>query len=828
MELSGQMAKQILIDSYFGMVRTAIAEGQELVDYYEESPEQGRNKGNIYRGVVKRVDAPIQAAFVKFAGGRDGFLPLRDAAAGSPPKPGETVLVQVVKDEVGDKGAALTSKLSLSGRYLVYIPERDGEGGISSKITDEERAALKKAMAELQVPEGASLILRTAALDKGVAELQADLDRLIEAHREIVDKFSQGKEPGLLFREAPPALRYLREYYTEDVERIWVNQEDVLDQCRQFFYLYEPKSASKVVFSQDGPLLFQRLGLEADAEKLSSRKVALPSGANIVIDQAEALVAIDVNSAKAGGRPEEAKAKAKGRGKGRGQRAGGDLEETVFAVNGEAAVEIARQLRLRDLGGIIIVDFIDMEQEKHRRQIEDIMRKALAQDKAKIKVYEISPLGIMQISRQRLRKAGHQFSRLGCEACQGRGWHPSPSAGAMAALRKLEERLHGKKAGQSLSVSVPYPVANKLMNEFREHVVGMEKRYGCSIKLNALPAASGEPTVAVLGGGDAAPGRDARPAEGQGPARRENRPQERQGDARQAGRPEGRQAAAGDPGRRGGRGGERDAAAGSRRDGRDGRRQTPDQGRPERGERPERQPQERAAQGQEAQAADAQGPESHGSGPGSRSGRDGRRGRGRDRERNGNRDARGPGRIGPMPVERETGGPLPERGPGSGFPAAGEPVAMDAMPPGGMQAAVREIVNAEANLAAEAAGQKGPRGHRGRRGGRGRGRGRSEGSAPQAANGPLPAAATPIAPVRSEPSAAPAPALAPAKRVREPAKVDGGKPQAAGRAPARPAVKEKEAKAVKEGARPRVRARRPAAARGGAPEGGTAPGTAGD
>ncbi|MBW8777346.1 MAG: ribonuclease E/G, partial [Stenotrophomonas sp.] len=307
-----------------------------------------------------------------------------------------------------------------------------------------------------------------------------------------------------------------------------MNQEEVQDQCRQFFYLYEPKSASKVVLSQDGPLLFQRLGLETEVEKLNSRKVTLASGANIVIDQSEALVAIDVNSAKAGGRAEEPKGKAKGRG--RGNRGGGDLEETVFAVNKDAATEIARQLRLRDLGGIIIVDFIDMEQEKHRRQIEEIMRKALSRDKAKIKVFEISPLGIMQISRQRLRKAGHQFSRLSCEACQGRGWHASPSAGALAALRKLEEKLHGKKAGQSLAVSVPYPVANKLMNEFREHVIAMEKRYGGTVRLNALPTASGEPVVAVLGGGDAGQVRElaGRESAGREGAARERRPTDRE------------------------------------------------------------------------------------------------------------------------------------------------------------------------------------------------------------------------------------------------------------------------------------------------------------
>ncbi|GEM_PF-1457221 len=540
------MSKQILIDSYFGLVRTAIADGASLLDYYEESPEQGRAKGNIYRGIVKKVDAPIQAAFVRFGGGRDGFLPLRDAGSGGrPPKVGDTVLVQVVKDEVGDKGAALTTKLSLSGRYLVFIPERESEGGISARITDEERAALKKVLGELQIPEGGSIILRTAAMNKGTGELQADLDRLTESYREIMDKFSQGKEAGLLFREVPPALRYLREYYGPDVERIWVNQEEVLDQCRQFFYLYEPKSAAKVALSKDGPLMFQKLGLEADVERLNSRKVALPSGANIIIDQAEALVAIDVNSAKAGGRGEDGRKRGDAKGgsekehkenreptdKGRSNRGrANDLEATVFAVNKEAAGEIARQLRLRDLGGIIIVDFIDMEEEKHRRQIEEIMKRALASDKAKVKVYDISPLGIMQISRQRLRKAGPNFSRQGCEPCQGRGWHPSPAAGALTVLRKMEERLQGKKAGQTLMISAPYPVANKLINEFRDHVFSMEKRFGCTLRVTALPSASGEAAFAAQGPG----------GEGRGETRNDGRQEGRQ-DGRAQGRNPGKQ-----------------------------------------------------------------------------------------------------------------------------------------------------------------------------------------------------------------------------------------------------------------------------------------------
>jgi Rne/Rng family ribonuclease len=744
------MAKQILIDSSFGMVRTAIAEDNELVDYYEESPEQGRNKGNIYRGVVKKVDAPIQAAFVKFAGGRDGFLPLRDASAGKPPKPGDAVLVQVVKDEVGDKGAALTAKLSLSGRYLVYIPERDGEGGISSKITEEERAALKQVLVDLRFPEGASVILRTAATDKSVAELQADLDRLIESHREIVDKFGKGKDPGLLFREAPPALRYLREYYTEEVERIWVNQEEVQDQCRQFFYLYEPKSASKVVLSQDGPLLFHRLGLEAEVEKLSSRKVTLPSGANIVIDQAEALVAIDVNSAKAGGRAEEPKGKT--RGKGRSNRGGGDLEETVFAVNKDAAVEIARQLRLRDLGGIIIVDFIDMEQEKHRRQIEEVMRKALALDKAKVKVFEISPLGIMQISRQRLRKAGHQFTHLACDACQGRGWHASPSAGALAALRKLEERLHGKKAGQSLAVSVPYPVANKLMNEFRDHVIAMEKRYGGTVRLNALPAASGEPVVVVLGGDSGS--REARPADREAPAVRSSQPVvQRRAEARGQGRGERR-------------------AQGSVEERGQGNGEGPIQRDGERRDQGNRQP----------QAA--------------RRGRDGRR-RGEGGTRPipesvptyiqpvdpgfapASEPALGENRTAATDAERQR---EPMRGPGGEFAAAVE------TGPGTMAAGVAEIVNAEVTLGEAAPGAPPAKGHRRRRGGRGRGRGRGEagGSAPLASPSQNAAASPPPKPVLP---------LAPKAQPKDLPRAGNAKAPARGRSQARPVeVKAEEGK----------------------------------
>ncbi len=505
------MSKHILIDSQFGLVRTAIAQGAHLVDYYEEPPEQGRCKGNIYRGVVKRVDPHIQAAFIRYGQGRDGFLPLRDAesvsAVGGSLRVGEPILVQVVKDEVAEKGAALTAKLSFSGRYLVYIPGKDGDDGISSRINDEERAALKKLMSQLQIPEAASVILRTAAIEKGLTELQADVDRMSEAHRRIQEEFLKEKEPALMFREADPASRYLREYYTPDVEKIWVNESEIFEECRQFFRTYEPESEAKVFLSKDGPQMFQRHGLETEIEKLTARKVHLPSGANIVIDQAEALVAIDVNSAKSHGRGEDRAGR-----QGRPRDAAAILDDALFAVNKEAAIEIARQLRLRDLGGIIIVDFIDMENDKHRRQIEELMRRALAADKAKVRVFDISPLGIMQISRQRLRKAGAHFSRVNCEACFGRGWHPSAANGAYAALRRIEERLM-RQAGP-LILSAPYPVANHLVNDFREHILELERRFHGSIRILALPSASGEIVLQGVNGRE--PDRDLGPKKSEG------------------------------------------------------------------------------------------------------------------------------------------------------------------------------------------------------------------------------------------------------------------------------------------------------------------------
>jgi Rne/Rng family ribonuclease len=482
------MANQILIDSFFGLVRTAIADGTRLLDYYEESMEQGRTKGNIYRGVVKRVDANIQAAFIKYGNGRDGFLPLRDAdsvsAVGGSLRVGDCLLVQVVKDELGEKGAALTARLSLSGRYLVYMPGREGEGGISSRASDEERAALKKISAEMKVPENGSIILRTAAINKGISDLQADIDRLSNAYQEINNMFSQGNEPALLFQEAHPTLRYLREYYHEGIIRIWVNEEDVFEQCRQFFNLYEPRAISKVTLSKEGPLMFHRLGLEAEVDKLSLRKVALPSGANIVIDQTEALVAIDVNTAKASGRMEDPRSQ-KG------------LEATVLSVNKEAALEISRQLRLRDLGGIIVVDFIDMEEDRHRRQIEEIMRRAMAADKAKVKVFEISPLGTLQISRQRLRKAGPNFAKQTCETCEGKGWHSHPAVNAFSVLRQIVEKLIARNSPGGIQVGVPYPVANELLNDFREYILSLEARFKCPIRIMALPNQNGEPVFAA-------------------------------------------------------------------------------------------------------------------------------------------------------------------------------------------------------------------------------------------------------------------------------------------------------------------------------------------
>jgi ribonuclease E len=463
------MTSYIAIDASFQWIRTALVDGGILTDVYEESPEKGRLKGNIYKGVVRRVDPKINAAFVRYGQSRDGFLPLKDAerqGSDNSLKEGDAVLVQVLKDEVGEKGAALTTRLSLSGRALVYLLEKEGEGGVSSRLGDEDRSRLRHVLEELKIPDGASVILRTAALSKSVLDLQGDLDRLALLEKEIRDGFERRREPGLLWREAPPITRYLREYWQKFFDKVLVNTEDAYTECRTFFTQHEPEDVAKVELSAYGPTLFERLGLEETIARLDSPKVSLASGANIVIERTEALVSVDVNSSRS-----------------KTGEGGREPEEILFQINCEAAAEVARQIRLRDLGGVIVVDFIDMESAQHRQELESLMRTLCAKDKAKVKVYGLSPLGLMEINRQRLRKIPDTREASVCTHCQGLGRVEAQESLALKALRILAARLSERSgaAGGVLTVSVT--VANKLWNEHRQDLEDLEGRYQTRVRL---------------------------------------------------------------------------------------------------------------------------------------------------------------------------------------------------------------------------------------------------------------------------------------------------------------------------------------------------------
>ncbi len=498
----------IAIDASFGPVRLALVEAGRLVDYYEDWPESGRLKGNLYRGVIRKVDARLDAAFVRFGAEKDGFLPAKDldGLSETPPKAGDAILVQVVKDPVAAKGAVLTTRLSYSGRGLVFMPLKEGAGGVSTRLEGEEREQLRGVLKKLRIPEGGSVILRTAALGKSQAELQADLDRLALAHREASDFCARRKEPGLVAREAPPAIRYLREYLRPGIETIWVSDEAV-------------GLVSALRLSPDGPQLFEKLGLESQIEALSQRKVGLPCGANIVIDAAEALVAVDVNSGGLRAKKASAKTSATSEppapdpetalsaegglepalevetsvegaaqtGRGKERAVSEEHEATALLVNLEAAEEVARQLRLRDLGGIIVVDFIDMESGKNRERVEQALRRALARDKAKIRVYPISPLGTLELSRQRLRKSSESQAGSACEACGGSGRLESVEGRALTLLRAVDARSRQKKSPAGLLLRAPWPVANEVWGKYRSVFFELERRFRAGLQLQALP-----------------------------------------------------------------------------------------------------------------------------------------------------------------------------------------------------------------------------------------------------------------------------------------------------------------------------------------------------
>jgi ribonuclease E len=476
------LPKRILVSVDPFEARAALLDGESLVNVEIESASSNKRKGNVYRGKVTAVEPSIDAAFVDYGAAKDGFLPFDEVASKSLNqlaghgragnrsglKTGDWVLVQVTKEEVGKKGATLTMHVSLPGRFVVLMPFSD-RTGISRKLGGEERARLRTMAQQLRIPEGYGCIVRTVGEDERLEDLQADLDQQVAAWESIVTNYGDRKNTGEVHVESGLSLRFVRDYMTSDVVEVIVEDETSHRELAQFLDARMPQRRALLKrYSGDMPL-FLRHGVERQIEALLNNKVTLPSGGSIVIGQTEALVAIDVNS---------------GRMKQR------DIEDTAFKTNLEAAREVARQVVLRDLGGIIVVDFIDMEVEANNHAVEDELKDAFRWDKARLTFSRIQEFGLLTFSRQRLRQAVDSGITLTCPTCAGSGRVRSPNLLAMSALRKIRERLatQGNRAA-FVEVTVPVEVGNFLNNRKREALTALERKFDVLIDVLGDPDA---------------------------------------------------------------------------------------------------------------------------------------------------------------------------------------------------------------------------------------------------------------------------------------------------------------------------------------------------
>ena len=451
--------------------RVAMVDGQFLYDLDIEVAARGRHKASIYKAKITRVEPSLEAAFVDYGAERHGFLPFKEIAreyyadkkteSGEPASvrdalaEGLELLVQVEKEGRGRKGAALTTFPSLAGRYLVLMPNNPRAGGISRRIEGEDRAELREALSALDVPAGMGLIVRTAGVGRSQEELQRDLDYLLKLWRAIEAAVNERPGPFLVYQESNVIIRAIRDYFSKDVSEILVDNAEVYQQARDFITQVMPESAGKVKHYEAKVPLFSRFQIESQIESAFAHSVHLPSGGSIVIDHTEALVSIDVNSARA--------------------TKGGDIEETALNTNLEAASEVARQLRLRDVGGLIVIDFIDMSPDRNQREVENRLREALKQDRARIQTRRISRFGLLEMSRQRLRPSLGESSLRTCPTCNGRGHVRGPESLALSILRIVEEEAMKDMTGRIVA-RLPIEVATFLLNEKREWVFDIEKR----------------------------------------------------------------------------------------------------------------------------------------------------------------------------------------------------------------------------------------------------------------------------------------------------------------------------------------------------------------
>jgi len=447
--------------------RLAVVDGQKLLDYEIEIEGCEQRKGNIYKAVVTRVEPSLEACFVDYGEERHGFLPFKEiskqyfqqgvsvsqARIQDAIKEGQELLVQVEKEERGNKGAALTSFVSLAGRYVVLMPNNPRGGGVSRRIEGDDRAELKEALDQLEYPNGMSIIARTAGIGRSAPELQWDLNYLLKLWAAIDGAAKAGKGAFLIYQESSLVIRAIRDYFSSDIGDILIDTDDVYDQAQQFMAHVMPEHAARVKRYRDDAPLFSRFQIEHQIETAYARTVTLPSGGAIVIDHTEALVSVDVNSARA--------------------IKGGDIEETATRTNLEAADEVARQARLRDLGGLIVIDFIDMEESKNRREVENRLRDALRQDRARVQFASISKFGLMEMSRQRLRPSLSEGASIPCPRCGGSGHIRDTESSALQILRVIqEESLKDNTA--SVLCQVPVEVASFLLNEKRTEIAKIE------------------------------------------------------------------------------------------------------------------------------------------------------------------------------------------------------------------------------------------------------------------------------------------------------------------------------------------------------------------
>src|SRR5688500_14699732 len=462
-------------------LRVAIVDGQKLVDLDIESASREQRKSNIYKGVITRIEPSLEAAFVDYGEERHGFLPFKEVAR-SYFKPdidvsrariqdalreGQELIVQVEKDERGTKGAALTTFISLAGRYLVLMPNNPRGGGVSRRVEGEDRNELRDTLDQLQLPDGMSVIARTAAIGRTAEELNWDLNYLMQLWSAVESASGdQSKKPFLIYLESSLVIRAIRDYFQPDIGEILIDTEEIFEQAKSFMQTVMPGNVGKVKLYRDDVPLFSRFQIEHQIESAYSRQVALPSGGAIVIDHTEALVAIDVNSARA--------------------TRGGDIEETALRTNLEAADEVARQLRLRDLGGLIVIDFIDMESQRNQREVENRLREALRFDRARVQIGKISRFGLMELSRQRLQPSLEETAHLNCPRCSGTGFIRGTESTALHVLRIMQEEAMKENTG-AVHAQVPVDVASFLLNEKRGEIQKLEARLKVNIVMVPNP-----------------------------------------------------------------------------------------------------------------------------------------------------------------------------------------------------------------------------------------------------------------------------------------------------------------------------------------------------